>query len=412
MKNIRKFIYTALIFIFSTNTIAFASNSDKIDSNNKKIDSLNDEKQVLENEKSSVDSEVVELIKKMEIKQNEIDTVQSKIDALQEEINKLQNSINETTQEIEKTEKKINETEATYNQKEEEQKYQEEVLSDRLKRNYMNNTYNEFLGIVLDSSSVSEILFKVKYVSDIMNNDKDVISSLKEAKVQLAKIKSDLDSDKETLSSHKSSLEYQKESIKEKQDIIVSEKSALDTEMTELNELESEKQSKINSIIKSQNYIQSQIEDLTVENKALTSILQQTSSSGTPNGTSSFINPTSGTYTSKYGPRIHPITKKQSFHTGQDIANSYGTTIVAADSGTVVRASYNGAYGNAIVVDHGNGYSTMYAHLQAFSVSTGDTVSQGQKIGEMGSTGWSTGPHLHYEVWYQGQHTDPMKYLK
>ena len=413
MKRDKIIVYVTMLSLISSSFPVHATTSETISSNNQKIESLRQEKEDLEDEKSNINAEVVELIKQMESKQEEIDAVQEKIDTLQNEINKLQESINKTTEEITITEKKIEETEELYQQKEKEQKYQEDVLSNRLKRNYMNNTYSELLGVILDSDSLSEILFKAKYIRDIVNNDKEIIANLKDSKIELAKVKYDLDSDKESLASHKASLEYQKESIKEKQEIVLNEKAILDDEMNDLNKLESEKQTKIQSIIKSQNYIQSQIEDLTVENKTLSSILQQTSSSasGAPNATNSFINPTTGTYTSKYGPRIHPITKKQSFHTGQDIAKSYGTKIVAADGGRVVRASYNGAYGNSIVIDHGNGYSTMYAHLQSFNVSAGDIVTQGQKIGEMGSTGWSTGPHLHYEVWYQGKHTDPMNYL-
>lgn len=391
-----------------------ADTNSTINANKNKIDSLKEEKENLESTKQSVQEELLEIVQRMESKQNEIDTVQEKIDILQEEIDKLQESIRYTSEDIAYTEKRIVETEMIYKDKENEQKYQEDVLSNRIRRSYMNNTYNELLGIILDSDSLSEILFKTKYIRDIVNNDKEAIDILKETKIQLAKFKSELDNDKKQLASHKESLEYQKESVKDKQEIVLKEKAILDSEMEKLNALESEKQSKIQGIIKSQNYIQNQIEDLTTENKNLTSILQQTSSStgGATNATNSFINPTTGTYTSNYGPRIHPITKKQSFHTGQDIANSYGTKIVAADGGRVVRAGYNGAYGNAIVIDHGNGYSTMYAHLQAFSVSAGDIVVQGQKIGEMGSTGWSTGPHLHYEVWYQGKHVNPRNYLK
>lgn len=406
-------IYLSLITILSSNVVSFATTSDQIESNNNKISELKKEKESLEQEKKSINNEILEVISKMEAKQEEIDVVQEKIDELQKEIDELQDSIDKTSKEISLTEDKIKENEDIYAQKELELSYQKEVLSNRLKRNYINNTYNNFLGIILDSSSMSEVLFKAKYISDIMDNDKKIIDDLNETKVELAKTKEKLDKEKESLANSKSSLEYQQQVIKEKQSIILSEKEVLDKEMSELNKLEEEKQSKIESIIKSQNYIESQIEDLTIENKTLTNILQQTSSStgGVSYGSGTFINPTTGTYTSNYGYRIHPITGKRSFHTGQDIANSYGTKIVAADGGKVVKASYNGAYGNAIVIEHGNGYSTMYAHLQSFSVSVGDVVTQGQKIGEMGSTGWSTGPHLHYEVWYNGNHINPRQFL-
>lgn len=414
MKKTKIILILGLVTNFSLATVCFASESDKITSNNNKIDELKEEKEQLENEKSSINSEILELIKKMQVKQEEIDIVQEKINLLQKEIDKLQESINKTIDEIATIEDKIIETENIYKKKTKEQEYQEEVLSNRVKRNYINNTYNNFLGIILDSESLSEILFKIKYVNDIMNNDKKVIAELKETKILLAQTKESLDKDKETLNNHKLSLEYQQETIKEKQNTIVEERKILDSEMAELNNLEIEKQAKISKITATQKDIESQIEDLTIENANLTAILQQTSSSssGVSYGSGTFINPTTGRYTSNYGWRIHPITGKRSFHTGQDIANSYGTPIVAADGGKVIKASYNGAYGNTVIVDHGNNYSTMYAHLQSFSVSVGDTVTQGQKLGEMGSTGWSTGPHLHYEVWYNGQHMNPRQFLK
>lgn len=406
-------IYLSLMTVLSSNVVSFADTSNKIESNNNKISELKEKKQDLESEKKSINSEILELVSKMEEKQSEIDTVQNKVDALQKEIDELQLSINETTEKISLTEKKIKDTEAIYQQKEKELDYQKEILSNRVKRSYMNDTYNEFLGLLLDSDSLSEILFKAKYIRDIMDNDKKIIDDLKETKIELAKTKDKLDSEKESLATSKASLEYQQETFKEKQEVVLEEKAILDEEMSNLNKLEEEKQSKIASIIKSQNYIESQIQDLTTENANLTNALQQSSSStgGVNYGNGTFINPTTGTYTSNYGYRIHPITGQRSFHTGQDIANSYGTKIVAADGGKVIKASYNGAYGNAIVIEHGNGYSTMYAHLQSFNVSVGDVVSQGQKIGEMGSTGWSTGPHLHYEVWYKGNHVNPRQFL-
>lgn len=412
MKKSKILLILGLLVGFSLSSTCFASENDKINSNNNKINELKEEKKELEEQKDSINAEILELIKEMESKQGEIDTIQEKIDSLQNEIDELQKTIDKTIDEISKVEDKIKETTDIYLEKEKEQKIQEEALSNRVKRNYINDTYNEFLAVILDSDSLSEILFKVKYINDIMNNDKKIISELKETKVLLAQTKESLDKDKEALSNHKLSLEYQQESIKEKQNKVVEEKKVLDEEMDKLNNLEEEKQSKISKIIASQESIDNQIQDLTTENANLTAILQQaSSSSGVSHGTGNFINPTTGTYTSDYGWRIHPITEKESFHSGQDIANSYGTPIVAADGGKVIKASYYGAYGNTVIVDHGNNYSTMYAHLQSFNVSVGDTVTQGQKLGEMGSTGWSTGPHLHYEVWYNGQHVNPRQFL-
>lgn len=114
---------------------------------------------------------------------------------------------------------------------------------------------------------------------------------------------------------------------------------------------------------------------------------------------------------SPYGWRIHPIFKTNKFHAGIDISASSGTTIVAADDGTVITATYSSSYGNYVVISHGNGMSTLYAHQSKIAVSVGQAVTKGQTIGYVGSTGWSTGPHLHFEVRINGSTTDPMGYL-
>lgn len=125
----------------------------------------------------------------------------------------------------------------------------------------------------------------------------------------------------------------------------------------------------------------------------------------------SFIKPTSGRITSGFGYRIHPVTGASSFHSGIDIADSTGTKILASRSGTVTFASYNGNYGNMIIINHGNGIETAYAHLSAINVSVGQGVSQGQVIGKMGATGRVTGPHLHFEIRINGTAVNPRNYI-
>ncbi len=126
-------------------------------------------------------------------------------------------------------------------------------------------------------------------------------------------------------------------------------------------------------------------------------------------GTGSFRWPTEGRITSPYGYRY--IFGSTSFHQGLDIANSSGTALVAADTGRVTKAGYQGSYGNLIVIDHNNGYETYYAHCSSLAVSVGDVVEKGDYIGAMGSTGRSTGSHLHFEVRINGETRDPIGYL-
>ena len=116
--------------------------------------------------------------------------------------------------------------------------------------------------------------------------------------------------------------------------------------------------------------------------------------------------------TDAYGWRIHPIKKTESFHTGVDLAANQGTAIYATAAGVVVAASYSDAYGYYVSLSHGNGYGSFYGHMTNYIVAPGDSVSQGQIIGYVGSTGvYSTGPHLHFEISVNGSTVNPMEYI-
>jgi len=121
--------------------------------------------------------------------------------------------------------------------------------------------------------------------------------------------------------------------------------------------------------------------------------------------------PTRGYLTNSFGPRIHPFTGKRSFHYGQDIATQSGNRVIAPADGVVLVAEYRDYYGNMIIIDHNFGYTTRYGHLSAFNVKEGDRVKRGQVIGFVGSSGRSTGPHLHYEVRFMGKALNPMDFI-
>ncbi|MBA2317805.1 MAG: peptidoglycan DD-metalloendopeptidase family protein [Euzebyales bacterium] len=130
-----------------------------------------------------------------------------------------------------------------------------------------------------------------------------------------------------------------------------------------------------------------------------------------PASTGRMQRPADGPITSRYGYRVHPIFGTRRLHAGIDFGGGYGAPIYAAESGTVISAGSRGGYGNTIVVDHGGGTTTLYAHQSRFAVSGGAQVGRGQVIGYIGSTGYSTGPHLHFEVRINGAPTDPAPYL-
>jgi murein DD-endopeptidase MepM/ murein hydrolase activator NlpD len=128
-------------------------------------------------------------------------------------------------------------------------------------------------------------------------------------------------------------------------------------------------------------------------------------------GSGQFILPADGPITSQFGWRVHPILGTSRFHNGLDFGAEYGSIIKAADNGVVIAAEWTGGYGNAVIIDHGNGLTTLYGHTSQMYVTAGQTVQKGQPIAAVGSTGLSTGPHLHFEVRRQGEPIDPSPFL-
>ena len=125
-----------------------------------------------------------------------------------------------------------------------------------------------------------------------------------------------------------------------------------------------------------------------------------------------WVMPASGRISSRFGFRFHPVLRRQKLHTGEDIAAGYGAPFRAAHGGRVLYAGWQTAYGKTIIIDNGNGTTTLYGHASQLNVSAGQTVKAGQNIGNVGSTGWSTGPHLHFEVRRNGKPVNPSQFVR
>lgn len=130
-----------------------------------------------------------------------------------------------------------------------------------------------------------------------------------------------------------------------------------------------------------------------------------------PKHSGGLVRPTGGSITSSFGNRYHPILKYNRMHSGMDFGGGYGAAVYSAGSGTVIAASTRGGYGNCVIIDHGNGLTTVYGHLSKIMVRDGQTVSSHQRVGSIGSSGLSTGPHLHFEVRVNGKAVNPARYL-
>lgn len=126
---------------------------------------------------------------------------------------------------------------------------------------------------------------------------------------------------------------------------------------------------------------------------------------------SGFVRPTNGSIGSGFGPRLHPILGYARMHSGVDISGATGQTIVSANGGRILYAGWRGGYGNTVIIDHGGGVTSLYAHMSSIEASTGQSVGRGERIGGVGSTGLSTGPHLHFEIRVDGEPVDPLRYI-
>ena len=317
----------------------------------------------LRNDLDDVEAAQDELSKKMAQIEKDVKEMQKKVD-------NLNYMISQTTSEISSTEEKIQ-------KKEKEMTEREDNLNERLKVMYKNGSIG-FVDILLGSSSISEFVSNMEIIQKIYQNDMEVLETLKKEHEELQEIKATLKERKEKLSAQKTEL--------------AADKADLDAKKKEL-EAEEDK--------------------LKAEADRLTAEIVKLMDKNSPyvGGEFTWPCPASRYISSSFGNRLHPILKVWKFHTGIDIGCSAGKDIVAAASGKVIMSKVYGGYGNCVMIDHGGGIVTLYGHSSKLLVSEGQTVKRGQTIALVGSTGRSTGPHLHFEVRKNGEYINPMNYF-
>lgn len=306
------------------------------------------------------------------------------LDKTQKQLASLEKNIKVTTWELERAQKKLND--------------EENIFKKRLVAMYKSGPIG-YLGVLLDSNSFLDFLSRYEVVKRVINYDRNLIKDISRQKELIVQKKNKLVAQRSSLVSTRNAIERRKREI----EIQLASRSSV---LRQLN-------------IQEQNY-KSQIEDLTNESQQLTSIIKKLQEEAArSNNAVKFTGgklawPVPGMYniTDPFGLRFHPILKVNRMHTGIDIATSYGSTVVAAASGKVIYAGWFGGYGNAVIIDHGNGISTLYGHNASLLVKEGDMVTKGQAIAKSGSTGLSTGPHMHFEVRKDGVPVNPMDWLK
>jgi murein DD-endopeptidase MepM/ murein hydrolase activator NlpD len=248
------------------------------------------------------------------------------------------------------------------------------------------------LSVILNSASFSDFISRLDFLKKIINFDMNLLGKMKDHRDTVAGKRSQLEAEQLEKEKLKNQISNKKEQV---------ETTKLDREKT------------LKDLTKDLKELERQEDNLLAQSKAFEKkIIALQSSNKYVGGKIGWPAPGHFTITSPYGNRTHPILKKKKLHTGIDISTPKGTNIVAANSGKVIYSGYNGGYGNVVIIDHGGKISTLYAHNSKLLVKVGDEVEKGKVISKAGSTGLSTGPHLHFEVRENGQHVDPMKYLK
>lgn len=258
-----------------------------------------------------------------------------------------------------------------------------------------------FLDLILNTSDLGEFLTAMDDMGEIMESDRALEDAYIEARMNTEKVRAEYED-------YKASVELIQADLQ-------SQQAELEAEIEEANEL-------INQITADIESNAAILEEFAAaERQAETNVAnmvialekeRKAKEAAMVKGTGSFIwpVPTSTYLTSRFGLRTHPVTGTQKSHTGIDIGAGAGDNALAADGGTVTMAGWNGGYGNCVMIDHGNGYKTLYAHLSSISVAKGTVVDKGMVVGHVGSTGVSTGPHLHFEVWSGESRIDPEQF--
>lgn len=366
-------------------------------------------------------SSISETQKKGEELQSQKDSAEAEKAALTKQLNDLIDEMDKTTEDINTKQEEIDAKETELIQAQIDENNQYESMKKRIKYMYENGN-TQFIEVLLESKSIGEFLNNAEYIAQISDYDRQMLKEFQQT-VQ------DVDDQKTALETEKAELETLQTQLQDKQNevsTLISEKADL---IGDLETAIGENAAKLQALQEEaarQARVQQEAAAATSGNNSSGSSGGGSSSGGsssgggssspvapiTPSGSGRLSNPCPSAYiSSEFGGRTSPGGIGSTNHKGRDYAAGTGSAIYASASGTVTTVSYNVARGNYVVINHGNGLSTLYQHCSAIYVSAGQSVSAGQNIAAVGTTGYSTGPHLHFEVWVNGTPVDPRLYL-
>ncbi|CAM4369584.1 murein hydrolase activator EnvC family protein [Paenibacillus typhae] len=326
------------------------------------------------------------------------------------DINNIGTELTQISAEIEETEVSLEEITERLKLTEERIENRQGWITNRLQLTYMNGPFS-YWEVLLSSSSFGNFIERVNVMQSILEQDRMLLDEQRQDQATLEQQQQQLNENYADVRALYADAEAQKKVLEQKEQEKLKLISLYNADIIESEEISEEQEAQLLEIATKKAALEKE------KNKLRAAQIYSNSRPGantvSSNGGTMAVPVAGARITSTFGSRVHPITKQVKQHNGVDMAAAEGTTIKAAEDGIVIVADWWGGYGNTVIVDHGNNMWTLYPHIRnnGIKVQKGQAVKRGQKIAEVGSTGNSTGPHLHFEIRVNGKAVNPMPYL-
>ena len=419
MKNIKKSLRSVFCALLAAAALAaslpaYAVSQAEIDDLQKKLDALEQQAQEQQDVINDLTSQKARFITRKLALDNKIEINRQMIELIGEQIEIYDEIIAEKQAELDKALEK--------------ETAQTELLRSRIRAMEENST-DSYASFIFDSSSVTELLSRIGDVNDIMHYDKTLEEEYMAAR-------EDVESIKKSYEEARHEQELLQKELDTKQAELDAQVEAAYTMIADIETLSDDAQAEYDAIAEEEAKAEETLQEAIRKRAAEQAKYNQNNNSNNGGGgnsggsggnsggggssgggsATSLSNlqwpvPSCTLITSRFGYRVAPTTGASTYHGGLDIGAGMGASIVAAGAGDVIYAGANGGYGNCVMIDHGNGVVTVYAHMSSIGVSYGQYVTAGQYVGAVGSTGVSTGPHCHFEIRINGAQTDPAAYF-
>ena len=350
-------------------------------------DELEEKKQELTN----IQQQAEEAQRKAEQARSKERSISEQLRRIQGELDSAQDEFESINDQLENTEEQIQSNTELATRLTAKMQSQTKVLHRRIRDIYKNGQVN-YVDVLFGAKDFNDFVSRMDILKRILAYDNALIQSTKADRQALEKAKAQLESDRLKI------IDLRKQAAV-KRDQVAGRRQ--------------ERQGVLNAATYEREMAERAYRELIETSKQIETMIRriQSGEKNIGGSTGTMVWPAEGEITSPFGWRVHPIFGTQRLHTGIDIGADYGDATRAADGGVVIHSDWMGGYGNAVIIDHGNGISTLYAHNSQLLVSEGQTVAKGQTVARVGSTGYSTGPHLHFEVRQNGTPVNPLNFL-